>query len=92
MNKFILSCFTLLLVAFTLLSCGTNSSSMMGSSGRSQSGLQSITLNPSTADAQAYPDSQVPFVATGNYIDPLRKLTHSQQCGASVSKTLPPWK
>jgi hypothetical protein len=63
------SSFAVVLVGFALLSCGSNSSSMMGPA------LQSITLAPATANAQTYPNGQVPFVATGSYIDPVRKLT-----------------
>lgn len=69
-----LSSFAVVFVAFALLSCGSNSSSMMGPVGPNGL-LQSITLAPATANAQAYPNGQVPFVATGSYIDPVRKLT-----------------
>lgn len=68
-----LSSFTVILAAFAALSCGSNSSSMMGPVG--PNGLQSIALAPATANAQAYPDGQVPFVATGSYVDPVRKMT-----------------
>jgi len=49
-------------------SCGSGSS-MNGSQ------LQSITVNPPTADAQNYPNGEVPFEATGNYINPTHKVT-----------------
>ncbi|HET9099765.1 MAG TPA: hypothetical protein VFN62_05200 [Acidobacteriaceae bacterium] len=65
--------FALALIAFSILSCGSHSSSLMGPTG--PNGLQSITLAPSTADAKMYPAGQVPFVATGSYIDPVRTLT-----------------
>ena len=32
--------------------------------------LQSIAITPLTADAQNYPNGQVPFVATGIYVNP----------------------
>jgi len=48
------------------LSCG---------SGQSQSQLQSVAVNPATADAQNYPTGEVPFVATGYYIDPDHTVT-----------------
>jgi hypothetical protein len=48
------------------LSCG---------SGQSQGQLASVTVNPPTADAQSYPSGEVPFVATGNYIDPTHAVT-----------------
>lgn len=56
------------LTALTAASCGSNSS--MGSSQ-----LQSIAVNPPAADAENYPDGEVPFVATGNYINPSHKAT-----------------
>jgi hypothetical protein len=48
------------------LSCG---------SGQSQSQLQTVAINPATADAQNYPNGEVPFVATGYYIDPEQTVT-----------------
>jgi hypothetical protein len=38
-----------------------------GSSSTPSRSLQSVTLSPATADAQDYPDGQVPFAATGFY-------------------------
>ena len=32
--------------------------------------LQSVTLNPASADAQSFPGGQVPFVATGTFSKP----------------------
>jgi hypothetical protein len=55
-----------------MLSCGSNSSSMRGPG---PGGLQSVALAPITANAQMYPNGQVPFVATGYYIDPVRTIT-----------------
>lgn len=57
----------LLLPACLVLSCGMKSPG--------QDPLQSITLSPASADAQDYPNGQVPFVATGYYADPTRKVT-----------------
>jgi hypothetical protein len=38
--------------------------------GNSQHQIQSLTLSPSSADAQNYPNGQVPFIATGTYNTP----------------------
>jgi len=59
-----LSFLALVLAAFFALSCGSGS----------QSQLQSITVSPATADAQAYLDGQVPFTATGLYVNPSRTV------------------
>ena len=59
MQKPMFTFLTLPLAAAFVLSCG-------GSSNARQ--LQSITLSPATADAQDYPNGQVQFAATGNYI------------------------
>jgi hypothetical protein len=67
------SSFAIALIAFSTLSCGSHPSSLMGPV--SPNGMQSITLAPSSADARTYPGGQVPFTATGSYIDPVRKLT-----------------
>jgi hypothetical protein len=63
-HRFALSFLALVLAASSALSCGAN-----------QGQLRSITISPATADAQNYPDGQVPFVATGVYIDPSRTVT-----------------
>jgi len=54
--------FLALIVAASVaaLSCGASS----------QSQLQSITVNPAVADAQDYPNGEVPFTATGFYVNP----------------------
>ncbi|MGC2364360.1 MAG: hypothetical protein WA555_05030 [Candidatus Sulfotelmatobacter sp.] len=57
----------LVLPASSALSCGA--------SPQGQDPLQSITLTPASADAQAYPNGQVQFIATGHYIDPSRTVT-----------------
>jgi len=45
-----------ILLSMAMLACGS-----------SQRQLTSIALTPATADAQSYPNGQVPFVATGHY-------------------------
>jgi hypothetical protein len=62
------------------LSCGA---------GQSQSQLQSITVNPPTADAQNYPNGEVPFEATGNYINPTRKVTPQAASWVACSQNAP---
>jgi hypothetical protein len=62
--RVMLSFIVLILATFFAASCG---------SGQGQ--LQSITLNPASADAQAYPNGQVPFTATGYYVDPSHTVT-----------------
>jgi hypothetical protein len=54
----------LLLLSSIALSCGSSASQ----TGMGQ--LQSITLTPMSADAQNYPNGQVPFLATGIYVNP----------------------
>jgi hypothetical protein len=44
-------------------------------SGQSQSQLQTVAINPPTADAQNYSNGEVPFVATGYYINPNHTVT-----------------
>ena len=61
------SVFALVLAGlFVALSCG---------GGQSQSQLTSVAVNPPTADAQNYPNGEVPFVATGYYVDPDHTVT-----------------
>jgi hypothetical protein len=64
---FVASAVALLFCAAVALSCGASSQ------GPSQ--LQSIMLNPATADAQSYPDGIVPFTATGYYTNPTHSVT-----------------
>jgi len=59
--RFTLSFLALVLAASLASSCGAN---------QGQGQLQSITLSPATADAQDYHDGQVPFIATGYYVNP----------------------
>jgi len=56
--------FTLPLLVSAGLSCGTGMSNKAG-----DPQPRSITLSPSSADAQTYTDGQVPFQATGHYAD-----------------------
>jgi hypothetical protein len=62
--RFMLSFLALVLVASFALSCGAG-----------QGQLQSITLSPVTADAENYPNGQVPFTATGRYVNPPYTVT-----------------
>jgi hypothetical protein len=62
--RFALWFLALLLAACVALSCGAG-----------QSQLQSMTLSPAQADAQSYPDGQVPFIATGYYGNPTHTVT-----------------
>jgi len=48
----------LMVLAAAALSCGSSPSPHL---------LQSVTINPATADAQNYPNGQVQFTATGNF-------------------------
>jgi hypothetical protein len=61
---FFLFLFGLLLVSAFALSCGSSASH--GGMGQ----LQSITLTPAAADAQNFPNGEVPFLATGIYVNP----------------------
>jgi len=63
---FVLSFLALILAACFALSCGSS---------QSQNQLQSLTLSPAMADAQSYPDGQVPFTATGYYSNPTHTVT-----------------
>ena len=56
-RRIILALFALVVSAALVLCCGASSKHQ----------LQSITLNPTSADAQDYPNGQVQFVATGHY-------------------------
>lgn len=70
----VLSISVVVLTGFAVLSCGSNSSSLMGRA-LPNANLQSITLAPTAADAQAYANGAVPFVATGHYINPPHSVT-----------------
>ena len=63
---FVLSFLALILAASFALSCGA---------GQGQGQLQSITINPATANAQSYRNGQVPFTATGVYNNPSHTVT-----------------
>jgi hypothetical protein len=54
-----LASFGLMITAAIALSCGSSTPPTHQ--------LQSITLSPATADAQDYPNGEVPFVASGHY-------------------------
>jgi hypothetical protein len=66
--RFALSFLALVLAASLALSCGANQN-------QNQNQLSSMTVSPATADAQNYPDGEVPFIATGVYVNPTRKVT-----------------
>jgi hypothetical protein len=77
--RFVLSFLTLILAASFALSCGAGQ----------QSRLQSITLSPANADAQSFPDGEVPFTATGNYVDPTHTVTPQPANWAACQKGVP---
>jgi len=51
--------------------------------------IQSITVNPATADAQSYPNGQVPFVATGYYNSAPATVTPLQAKWGAALGSLP---
>jgi len=51
--------------------------------------IQSITVNPATADAQSYPNGQVPFVATGYYNSAPATVTPLQANWGAALGSLP---
>jgi len=60
-----LSRITLILsMSLITVSCGTQ-----------QSQLQSLMVDPATADAQNFSNGKVQFTATGNYVHPSRTVT-----------------
>jgi hypothetical protein len=71
-------------IALTLIaaSCGTSSNSSQGQ-------LQSIAVNPPTADAQNYPNGEVPFQATGYYINPSHTVTPQPATWVACSQNAP---
>ncbi len=75
----ILSLLAVVLFAAFALSCGASS----------QSQLQSITLNPATADAQSFPNGQVPFTATGIYSNPSHTVTPQSVNWAACQQSAP---
>ena len=70
--------FTLGIAAYGLLACGSPSRQ-----------VQSITLSPASADAQTYPNGQVPFVATGYYNVAPTTVTPLQANWGAASGSLP---
>ena len=71
--RFMLSILALVLAASFASSCGASSSNQQAPI--APAGLQYITVSPATADAQDYPDGQVPFLATGHYTNPPHTVT-----------------
>jgi hypothetical protein len=61
LGVFVAACF--------ILSCGANQNTA------NQNRLASITLTPTTADAETFPDGQVQFTATGDYVNPPKVVT-----------------
>jgi hypothetical protein len=80
--RFTFSFVAKIVAASLAMSCGAS---------QDQNQLRSLTLSPATADAQNYPDGQVPFTATTTLIRP-KPLLRRQQIGWPVSKTRPPLK
>jgi hypothetical protein len=79
--QFALCFVALFVVSLLVLSCGTNS--------QGPGTLQAITLSPALADAQNYPGGQVPFVATGVYMNPTHKVTPQPALWGVCQKNLP---
>ncbi|MGA6988393.1 MAG: hypothetical protein WBZ01_20220 [Terriglobales bacterium] len=77
--RFMLSFLALILAASFTMSCGASQ----------QSQLQSITVNPANADAQSFPNGEVPFAATGHYIDPTHIVTPQPANWVACQKGLP---
>lgn len=51
--------------------------------------VQSITVNPASADAQDYPNGKVPFIATGNYNSTPTTVTPLQANWGAASGSVP---
>jgi hypothetical protein len=75
-HLFSLSIGSLIFAAWVTLSCGSNQPRT----------LRSITLSPSSADAQNYPGGQVPFAATGHYNSSPTTVTPLQANWAAISE------
>jgi hypothetical protein len=85
--RFTLSFLALAVAAFLASSCG--SSNAMNQGPIAPPGLQSITLNPAIADAQDYPGGQVPFTATGHYINPNHMVTPQPALWGACQQSTP---
>jgi hypothetical protein len=77
--RMMLSVLALVLAASFALSCGASQ----------QSQIKSITVSPANADAQSFPDGEVPFAATGHYIDPTHIVTPQPANWVACQKGLP---
>jgi hypothetical protein len=84
--RFTLSFFALLAAASVALSCGA---SQQPGGARQPGSLQSIALSPANADARSFPDGEVPFTATGHYVDPSRTVTPQPANWVACQKGLP---
>jgi len=65
-HKLTLSVTILCLAAGLALACGSSHK------------IESVTIDPASADAQDYPDGKVPFVATGHYNSSPKSVTPLQ--------------
>jgi hypothetical protein len=75
----LLFCLLVFAAAMTL-ACGSSSTPFRT--------LQSVTISPATADAQDYPDGQVPFAATGFYnLSPTKVVPLTATWGACMQQT-----
>lgn len=77
-NTFSLWIISLVFAGWVTLACG---------GGARQ--IQSIALNPASADAQNYPNGRVPFVATGYYNSTPRTVTPLQANWGAASGSFP---
>lgn len=68
----LLSFFFLVVIAIAItLACGSSAAPPRNTTGI----LESVSVNPATADAQNYPNGEVPFIATGYYSTPPSPVT-----------------
>jgi hypothetical protein len=73
--RVLLSVMFLGLAAYIVLSCGS-----------SPHLIQSLAVNPASADGQKYPGGKVPFIATGNYSTAPMTVTPQQANWAALSE------
>lgn len=73
--RFLICVIFLGLAAYITLACGSSAHQ-----------LQSVAVNPASADAKSYPGGKVPFVATGNYKSAPMTVTPLQANWAAVSE------
>lgn len=82
MKKIQLLCSLIVLTAIAglALSCGAS---------QGQGQLESIAVSPGNADAQSFPGGEVPFIATGHYVNPSHVVTPQPANWAACQKGLP---